>query len=197
MQRQLAGFSGLSEPDGQNTTARIEVAAVKADRFSNPHPGHCQQADQCPVGRFPMWRAQCCGRGHQRDDVLLGIEIRRRSVRPPWQQVTGRHLGCRVEPAQVGRKGANHGKPGGHPVSIGACRQRRPGEGHLRGQVVFALCLEVGEELVKELLRPSKRVSEGATHGQVVGQGLTKRAHAASPGQGRAIVRRASRSTLA
>ena len=147
MQRQLAGFSELSVPDGEDATARIEVVAVKADRFSNPHPGHCQQADQGPVGCFPMWRAQCCGRRHQGDDVLLRIEVRRRSVRPPRQQITGWHLGCRIDPAQVGRKAANHGKPRGHPASIGACRQRRPSEGRLGGQVVFALRLEVGEEL--------------------------------------------------
>lgn len=63
--------------------------------------------------------------------------------------------------------------------------------------MVFALRLEVGEELGKKLLGPNKRVAEGATHGQVIGQGLAKGAHATSPGQGRAIVRRASRSTLA
>ena len=44
---------------------------------------------------------------------------------------------------------------------------------------------------------PSKPVAEGAPHGQIIGEGLTEEVHAASPGQGRAIIRKVSRSTLA
>ena len=80
---------------------------------------------------------------------------------------------------------------------MSACRQRRPGKGRLGGQVVFATILDVGEELSEELLGSSKLVAEDATHGQVVGEGLAERVHATSPGQGRAIVRKASWSTLA
>ena len=57
--------------------------------------------------------------------------------------------------------------------------------------------LEVGEELSQQFLGPNQPVTKDAPHGQVVGQGLAEGAHAPSPGQGRAIVRSRSRSTLA
>jgi hypothetical protein len=75
--------------------------------------------------------------------------------------------------------------------------QRCPGKGRLGGQMAFAMILEVGEELCKELLGSIEPVAENATHGQIVDEGLAKSVHAASPGQGREIVRSASRSTLA
>jgi hypothetical protein len=76
-------------------------------------------------------------------------------------------------------------------------RQRRPGNGRVSGQVVFVTILDVGEELTEELLGSDKPVAEDTTHGQIVGKGLAKGAHATSPGQGRAIVRKASWLTLA
>jgi hypothetical protein len=63
--------------------------------------------------------------------------------------------------------------------------------------VVFATILDVVEELSEQLLGSNKLVAKDATHGQIVGKGLAESAHRTSPGQGRAIVRRASRSTLA
>lgn len=41
-------------------------------------------------------------------------------------------------------------------------------------------CLKLGEELGKKLLGPNKRIDEGATYGQVIGQGLAKSAHQAT-----------------
>jgi len=76
-------------------------------------------------------------------------------------------------------------------------RQRRPGNGRINGQVVFVTILDVGEELTEELLRSDELVAEDTTHGQIVGKGLAEGAHATSPGQGRAIVRKASWLTLA
>ena len=61
----------------------------------------------------------------------------------------------------------------------------------------FATMLDESEELSEELLGSSELVTKGATHGQIIGEGLTEDVHATSPGQGRAIVRKASRSTLA
>ncbi len=92
---------------------------------------------------------------------------------------------------------ANVGETPGYPGRIGACRRRRPSQGSLDGQMLFATILDEGEELSEELLGSSKPVTEDAPHGQVIGEGLTEDVHAASPGQGRAIVRKVSRSTLA
>jgi hypothetical protein len=76
-------------------------------------------------------------------------------------------------------------------------RQGRPGKGRLSGQVGFATILDVSEELGEEFLGSYKLVAEGATYGQIVSKGLAEGVHATPPGQGRAIVRRASRLTLA
>jgi hypothetical protein len=63
--------------------------------------------------------------------------------------------------------------------------------------MLFATILDEGEELGQEFFGPSEPVAKGAPHGQVIGEGLAKDVHAASPGQRRAIVRKVSRSTLA
>jgi hypothetical protein len=76
-------------------------------------------------------------------------------------------------------------------------RQCCPGNGRVNGQALFAAILDVGEELNEELPGSDKFVAEDATHGQIVGKGLAGGAHATSPGQGRAIVRKASWLTLA
>ncbi len=57
--------------------------------------------------------------------------------------------------------------------------------------------VEVGDELREQLLGALELVAEGAADHQVVGEGLIERDHDAPPGQGRAIWRSASRSTLA
>jgi len=51
---------------------------------------------------------------------------------------------------------ANVGETPGHPVRIGACRRRRPGQGRLDAQMLFATILDEGEELSEEFLGPSK-----------------------------------------
>jgi hypothetical protein len=94
-------------------------------------------------------------------------------------------------------KRANVAETPGHPVRISACWRRRPSQGSLDGQMLFATMLDEGEELSQELLGTIEPVTKGAPHGQVIGEGLTEEVHAASPGQGRAIVRKVSRSTLA
>jgi hypothetical protein len=63
--------------------------------------------------------------------------------------------------------------------------------------MLFATMLDEGEELSQELLGTIEPVTKGSPHGQVISEGLTEDVHAASPGQGRAIIRKVSRSTLA
>src|SRR6201996_992497 len=128
---------------------------------------------------------------------LLRVEVRRRPAVSSRQQIHRRHLGRGVDPAQVSGKAPNNGKPSGCPASVGLCGQDRPGKGRLGGQVVLATIFDVGEELSEELLGSNKLVAEDTTHGQIVGKGLAERAHATSPGQGRAIARKASWLTLA
>ena len=91
----------------------------------------------------------------------------------------------------------NDGKPSRRPTPISLRGQGRPGKGCVSGQMVFATILDVSKELGEELLRSDKLLAEDTTYGQIVGKGLAEGAHATSPGQGRAIVRKASWLTLA
>jgi hypothetical protein len=54
MQRQLAGFAELSVAEDEPAVDRIEVIMVEANRFPNPRPGHRLQANQSPIGRYPV-----------------------------------------------------------------------------------------------------------------------------------------------
>jgi hypothetical protein len=103
----------------------------------------------------------------------------------------------RVHLANPCNNATHGGKPGGCPTPISFQGQGRPGKGRPGGQVVFTMLLDVYEELREELLGSNKPVTEDASYGQIVGQGLAESGHATAPGQGQAIVRRASRLTLA
>ena len=61
----------------------------------------------------------------------------------------------------------------------------------------LAALIDEGKELGEKFLGSHETIAKGAPHGEIVGKCLTQDVHAASPGQGRAIVRRASRLTLA
>jgi hypothetical protein len=63
--------------------------------------------------------------------------------------------------------------------------------------MVFAAILDEGEKLPEELLGSIELKAEGAANHKVVCESLAESVHATTPGQGRAIDRRASRSTLA
>jgi hypothetical protein len=67
---------------------------------------------------------------------------------------------------------ANVAETPGHPVRIGACRGRRPSQGSLDGQMLFATKLDEVEELSQELLGTSEPVTKGAPYGQVISEGL-------------------------
>ena len=75
--------------------------------------------------------------------------------------------------------------------------QRGPGEGGLGAHALLSQILQIRQELSEELLGSLELVAKGTAHGQVVDEDFAEGAHATPPGQGRAIVRRASRSTLA
>jgi hypothetical protein len=107
-----------------------------------------------------------------------------------------RHLGSRVDPTQVVSEAANNGKPGIRP-RLTALRERSPSEGRLDCQMLFTAFFEEGKELGEELFGSIELKAEGTANHKVVGESLAQCVHATSPGQGRAIDRKASRSTFA
>jgi alkanesulfonate monooxygenase SsuD/methylene tetrahydromethanopterin reductase-like flavin-dependent oxidoreductase (luciferase family) len=59
--------------------------------------------------------------------------------------------------------------------------------------MIFATILDEGEKLTEELLGSIELKAEGAANRKIVCESLAESVHATSPGQGRAIDRRASR----
>jgi len=90
VQRHLARLAELAVAHDQELVREVEVAAVEADRFPDPHPGDRDQPDQRPVGRDPQREAQGVGGGDQRRDLRVGVQVGRRPWRPAREQVLGR-----------------------------------------------------------------------------------------------------------
>jgi hypothetical protein len=63
--------------------------------------------------------------------------------------------------------------------------------------MIFAPVLDEGQKLTEEFLGSIELKAESAADDEIVGESLAESVHATSPGHGRAIDRRASRSTLA
>jgi hypothetical protein len=63
--------------------------------------------------------------------------------------------------------------------------------------MVFATILDEGEKLTEQFLGSIELKAEGAANRKIVSESFAESVHATSPGQWRAIDRRASRSTLA
>ena len=185
MQRQFAGLAELAVADREHAVDGVEVIAIEADRLSDAHSGRRQQANQCPIGCLSVGPAQDRGRRHQGGDFVVRVEVRRRSACSTWQDIRRRHLGGRVDPAQVGGEATNIGEPPGSPAPsapAGAVAQA--------SAVSVVRCLRHdlrrrrGTE--REASRSSKLVTKGATHGQIIGEGLAEGVHAdvSRPGAG-------------
>lgn len=98
---------------------------------------------------------------------------------------------------EVPGKETNLGQSPGCPDRRGACGLGCPGQRRFGGQMVFAAIFDEGDELTEQSFGLVQLSTKGALHGQLVGKGLPKGAHCTSPGQGRAIMRKLSRSSLA
>jgi hypothetical protein len=97
-------------PDRQHAVRGVEVVAVEADGLSDPHAGCRKKADQRPVGRPHVRSAQDRRGPHQVRDLLRRVKIRRCTAPSRRQKIVGRHLGHRVERAEVPGEEANLGQ---------------------------------------------------------------------------------------
>ena len=98
---------------------------------------------------------------------------------------------------EVSGEDTNFGKSPGSPACVGACGESCPGQRRFGCQTFFAAIFDEGNELTEKSLCFVELVTKGATHGQIVCEGLAKGAHWTSPGHGRAIMRKPLRSTFA
>ena len=115
----------------------------------------------------------------------------------PRQHIGGRYLVHLVEDVQISGEPPDDGEAMSPPQGAGVVRQPRPRQREIGRDRRRAALIEVVEELAQQLLRTLQLVAQRPAQTQVVGQGLTQRAHAAPPGHGRASSRSPSRSTLA
>jgi len=102
-----------------------------------------------------------------------------------------------VERLQVSGEEANFGQASGDPYRSAILGLGRPNQGRFNPDMGFSAILGKSDELAKKSLGLVQLVAEGTAHGQIIGKGLTQSAHWSPSGQGRAIVRSLSKSTLA
>jgi len=146
VQRQQPGLAELGLAHGQHAADEVEVTAVEADRLTDPHPGHREQADQRLVGGHAQRKPQAGGGRDQRRDVSAGVKVRSGPARPPWDQVRGRHLRRGVDGMQVGGEAADRREPQRMPALVPAW-QRRPRQRVCGGDRLGSGVFQIGDEL--------------------------------------------------
>jgi hypothetical protein len=193
----LARLAVLAGPDAQQPVGRVDVGAVQRERLADPQPGAGQQPDQRLDRLSAQRRPERPGGGHQRPDLVLGVDVRRRAVAACRQELEWRDLGRRVDPVQVARKAAHRA----HPLrQVGVPDPRRPGGPPQRGvdrdrRLSDAVHerREVGQHPALAAQLEPQRVADR----EVVVDVLCERGHAVAPGHGWTSAASARRSTLA
>ena len=202
VQENLAGFAVLGVDDRQDPGLEVDVAAIQAHRLPGAQPGDCQQPDQRPVGGLAQRLAEDgAGCLHQRQDLGVGVQVRRGRVGEAAQRAGERHLDVRVGRSQMGREAAHHRQSAPPVDGLGAGGQDRPGHRSLRGDRGDASLLQVVKELRQQALVLGQLVAKSPPQRKVPGGVLAEhrcpgRGHD-EPGHGRTSSPRARRSSLA
>jgi hypothetical protein len=176
----------------------VNVVAIQPDGLADPHAGDRQQTDQRPVGRLAQPAAEDRRCRHQRNDLLIGVQVRGRTSRQVRAQVGGRHLVRRIERVQVGGEPAHGREPERSPASA-PTGERHPRERVLDRDHALAPAFEERDELGQQLLGARELVAECPADPQIVAELIVQRTHEAPPsdGHGRASALSRSRSTFA
>ena len=190
------GCSGSSRdlPNLPSRTISSSLAGSKSprsrrDRLADPHPGDRQQADQRPDRRGAMRRwDQRLGGVHQREDLVVGVEVRRRATRPRRQQIGWRHLVRGVERVQVRGEAADDRQPVALPVRGCRCAGEVAQASACSVVIRSLLALvQLVDELRQQLLVALELVAERAADAPDSQRGAAQASSCAPPGQGRAI----------
>ena len=152
VQRNLSGLAELGLSDPQHAAGQVDVVAVQAQRLADAQPGHRQQPDQGLEGGRPQRRAELAGRGHQRGDVGIGIQVGHGPVRSGWEQAWRWHLVTGVDGVQVPGEGAHHREPVTPPLRAAVEGQARPGQRRVGGDRVGAVGVQIADEVGEEQL---------------------------------------------
>jgi len=173
----------LRGPHRQDPLLPVHVVVIEANRLAGSHPGDSQQPDKGLVGSCPLWQAKGAGRGHEPNDVGVGVQVGGDPTAPIGQEPRGRDLGIGVDRLQVPGQAADHRESLRPPHWRARRRLGRPGHGQLGGDAGRAPSFQVGDEVGEQPTVLLQLVTEGPVHGEVVLCCLAERAHAAPPGQ--------------
>jgi hypothetical protein len=198
MHRDQADTVELGVADRDEAVLEIDVVSLQADRLAEAHARRCEQAEERRVGGGPKPGTQRAGLIHEPADAGPGPDIRSGAEPFCREDARGRHLGRRVDRAQVGGEAPGDGEPPGQVLGAGAPGQPRPGDGEFCGDRRRAGGLEEANELREQLARSLRLVSKRPAHREVAGEVSPERAHARTlPGHGAARGRSRPRSTRA
>ena len=113
------------------------------------------------------------------------------------EQIRRRHPGSGLECVEVTQEGTGDSEPVSSPHRAAALWCSRPGQGRLHSHDLDTRVLAEIDELGEQPTGALELESEAPAQDEVVVEVLTKSAHLAPPGQGRAISDREGRSTFA
>ena len=142
VKRNLTRAAVLAVADREPTHRQLDLAAIERDYLADPHPGHSQQPDQRLIRRGLQRRADLASCSHRRLDVRLGIQVGRGAAELRRQQVSGRHLGARIDRLQVQSEAADDRQTLMPPHDAGVLRLGRELERQAGGDHRRVPCLE-------------------------------------------------------
>jgi len=109
VERDEARLSELPRAHREEAGGQIDVATLEPPRLGQTHSGGREQGEEGGVGRGAQAVARAKGpaRTDQRDDLLVGADVRGRVPREASQEPGGRDLGVRIERGAMLREGAD------------------------------------------------------------------------------------------
>jgi hypothetical protein len=200
VQRDLALLLLLAGANMHRAVAKVDIVAVKSERFAGAHPGDGQQPDQRLMARGAQRRSELSCSRDQRRDLGVCVDVWRDPRAMPGQEILGGNLARGVDRREMARESARDGEPLAPGVRVRVHRHPRPRQCQLGGDPLSTRPLEELDEPLQQpaVLRHLK--PKPTADAKIVTERVAKRAHATPPscdGHGRASAHSAVRSTLA
>ncbi len=154
--------------DPQHAAGEVDVITGQVQRFTDPHPGYGEQAQQRLVRGRPQRWGEFPGRGQEPSDVGWRPHVGRRAWVTGRPNSGGRHLRGRVDRLQVLREAPGRSQPVSQRDRLHALRQTRPGDRQVRRDRGGACCGQVGDQLRQHVAFDPEFEPQRSTEPQVV-----------------------------
>ncbi len=186
MTQHLSRAAELGAPHPEQASGAVDIVTVEAHGFTDanmPVTASSPMSVSNVTARSRRW--QLAGRGHQRRNVGLGVQVGRGwPVASSRQQLGGWDLGGGIDRLQIAGEATHDAQPVDQPDRAPVHRLRCPAHSQLRGDAARARLVGEGHEAAEYPGGVLELVTKAPPDGEVVIQGLTKAVHAAPPGQG-------------